>query len=250
MKPIIKWLIPVVVLVAAIVFLFFISGCSFWGILLFVSSMIISAFYLLSLWKKHSPICAKVVQTVLITILILTLIASAFTLIPILRGPTNTSSESKYLILLGAGVRGDTPSEILQDRINYAYAYLSAHPDVVCIASGGRGDGENLSEAQCIYNHLTTMGIDGRRIWLEDRATSTIENFRFSMALIEEKTGAVPESVSVLSNEFHLYRASRMASDCGLQAHFISAPTENRLIRSSYTAREIFALWKYLIIGG
>ena len=56
--------------------------------------------------------------------------------------------------------------------------------------------------------------------------------------------------MTVLSNEFHLYRASRMAKDCGLEANFIAAPTSKSLIRISYTIREIFALWKYLTIGG
>ena len=112
------------------------------------------------------------------------------------------------------------------------------------------GNDENISEAQCIYDHLTAMGIDGSRIWLEDQATSTIENFRYSVALIEEKTGSRPQSVTVLSNEFHLYRASLMARDCGLEADFVAAPTSSGLIRISYTLREIFALWKYLTIGG
>ena len=94
------------------------------------------------------------------------------------------------------------------------------------------------------------MGIDGSRIWMEDQATSTIENFRYSVALIEEKTGAIPETVTVLSNEFHLFRAGMMAEDCGLEADFIAAPTSKPLIRISYTIREIFALWKYLLVGG
>jgi uncharacterized SAM-binding protein YcdF (DUF218 family) len=127
---------------------------------------------------------------------------------------------------------------------------LTEHPEVICIATGGLGSDEQISEAQCIYDHLTAMGIDGDRIWMEDKATSTIENFRYSIALIEEKTGAVPESVTVLSNEFHLFRASVMANDCGLTADFVAAPTSKPFIRVSYTIREIFALWKYLTIGG
>ena len=131
-----------------------------------------------------------------------------------------------------------------------AAEYLKKNPDVICIASGGMGDDENISEAQCIYNCLTAMGIDGERIWMEDQATSTIETFRYSLALIQEKTGETPETVTVLSNEFHLYRASVMAKDCGLDADLIPAPTSNMLIRISYTIREVFALWKYLTIGG
>ncbi len=245
-----KWLIPAAFLVLGIVFYAFLSGCGFLGIVFWGIALIISGYFLLSHWEKQSQMPAKVVRTVVSVLIILVLAASAVTVVPILRGPKNTGADSPYLIVLGAGVRGDEPSEILADRIAYAAEYLTAHPDVICIATGGKGDEENISEAKCIYDHLTALGIDGSRIWMEDQATSTIENFRCSMALIEEKTGAMPASVTVLSNEFHLYRASRMAHDCGLTADFVAAPTAHPLIRISYTVREIFALWKYLLIGG
>ena len=250
MKQAIKWLIPAVLLVIGAVFYFFISGCDFLGIVFCGISLILVIYNLLSLWETRSRMAAKVVRSVLSLILTLVLVASMVTLVPILRGPTDLKSRSDYMILLGAGVKGSEPSEILQDRINQAAVYLQKNPDVICIASGGKGDDENISEAQCIYDRLTAMGIDGDRIWLEDRATSTIENFRFSIALIEEKTGTSPERVTVLSNEFHLFRASRMAKDCGLTADYVAAPTSNWLIRVSYTIREIFALWKYLLVGG
>ena len=153
-------------------------------------------------------------------------------------------------MVLGAKVNGTSPSLSLNDRIGAAYAYLKAHPDTVAVLSGGQGEGENITEAQCMFDHLTAMGIDESRLWMEDQATSTIENFRYSVALIEEKTGAIPETVTVLSNEFHLFRAGMMAEDCGLEADFIAAPTSKPLIRISYTIREIFALWKYLLVGG
>lgn len=250
MKQFAKWLIPAVLLVIGAVFYFFISGCDFLGLVFCGIALILVLYNLLSLWEKRSRMPAKVVRTVLSVILALVLLASIATLVPILRGPTDLKSRSDYVIVLGAGVKGSEPSEILQDRIDQAYAYLTKNPDVICIATGGKGDDENISEAQCIYDHLTAMGIDGNRIWLEDQATSTIENFRYSLALIEEKTGAAPERVTVLSNEFHLFRASRMARDCGLVADFVAAPTSNWLIRVSYTVREIFALWKYLLVGG
>lgn len=250
MKQFAKWLIPAVLLVIGAVFYFFISGCDFLGIVFCGIALILVLYNLLSLWEKRSRMPAKVVRTVLSVILALVLLASIATLVPILRGPTDLKSRSDYVIVLGAGVNGSEPSPILRDRIEQAAAYLKKNPDVICIATGGKGDDENISEAKCIYDHLTAMGIDGNRIWLEDQATSTIENFRYSLALIEEKAGAAPERVTVLSNEFHLFRASRMARDCGLVADFVAAPTSSGLIRVSYTVREIFALWKYLLVGG
>lgn len=237
-------------LLAAVYLLFFASGCDFLGLVVAVVIHIPMGFGLLDLWEKRNQRAAKMVRLSVRILLFLLVIALCVTLIPVLRGPTDVKMRSDYVIVLGAGVRGTEPSEILADRIEMAAQYMKRNPDVICIASGGKGSDENISEAQCIYEHLTAMGIDGNRIWLEDKATSTIENFRYSIALIEEKTGKSPTSVTVLSNEFHLYRASRMAKDCGLEADYVTAPTSDLLIRTSYTLREVFALWKYLIMGG
>jgi uncharacterized SAM-binding protein YcdF (DUF218 family) len=94
------------------------------------------------------------------------------------------------------------------------------------------------------------MGIEADRIWMEDQATSTVENFQYSIALLKEQTGGIPENVGVLSNEFHLFRASLMAKDQGLKPIFVAAPTSNLIVRINYTIREIFVLWNYLITGG
>ena len=248
LKKNLPWLVPAALALAGAVFYFAISGCSFLGIVFWGVAAVTAAYRLLALWKdRKTVVCIRRAVSIL---LVLLLIAALVTLVPILRGPAETNGSSNYLIVLGAGVRGTEPSEILQDRIAMAYTHLTNDPNAICIATGGKGSDENISEAQCIYDHLTAMGIDGSRIWMEDQATSTIENFRYSVALIEEKTGVIPETVTVLSNEFHLFRAGMMAEDCGLEADFIAAPTSKPLIRISYTIREIFALWKYLLVGG
>jgi uncharacterized SAM-binding protein YcdF (DUF218 family) len=248
LKQIIQWLMPLILLGVGVIFYFFVSGCSFLGIVSWGVAAIFATYNLLNLWKDRKPVLA--IRRAISVVLILVLVAALVTLAPILHGPAEVKGRSDYVIVLGCTVRDTEPSECLQDRIDMAYHYLSKNPEAVCIATGGMGDDDRISEAQCIYNHLTAMGIDGSRIWMEDRATSTIENFRYTIALIEEKTGITPDRVTVLSSEYHLFRASRMAEDCGLEASFIAAPTSKPLIRISYTIREIFALWKYLTIGG
>lgn len=245
----VRALIQLVFLLAGTGLCFFVSGCEFLGLVLLGIDLVIAVFDWLNIWEIWNPV-AKKIRVGFSILLILVLIASLVTLVPILRGPAEGEGRSDFCIVLGAGVKGTEPSQILQNRIDMAYAYLTENPDAICIATGGKGSDEQISEAKCIYNHLTAMGIDGDRIWLEEQATSTIENFRYSIALIREKTGAVPETVTVLSNEFHLFRASVMADDCGLQADFVAAPTSDPLVRVSYTVREIFALWKYLLVGG
>ncbi|MBE6975184.1 MAG: YdcF family protein [Ruminococcaceae bacterium] len=246
-----RWLMPVLFGLVGVLLYFFMEGHSFLGILAWAVAVLCLIDCLLHLWGRSSRYGVKVVRTVVSSLVILTVIAGVLTLPGILRGPEmGPEPDTGYLLVLGAGVYGSEPSPILHDRIQRAYTYLTDHPEVICIASGGKGDDENISEARCIFDRLTAMGIAPERIWMEDRATSTVENFRYALALVEEKTGTRPETIAVLSNEFHLYRASLMAADQGVEATFVSAPTGAPGIRVNYTLREIFALWNYLIFGG
>lgn len=157
-----------------------------------------------------------------------------------------TCAESDYLIVLGCRVEGTEPSVMLKDRINAAYEYLQEN-DAICIVSGGMGDDENITEAQCMFNALTAMGIDPDRIWMEDQATSTLENLQYSVALIQEKTGSQPELVDVLSSDFHLYRAQMFAREMDLDIIPVYADSTHDLRYYITFLREILLIWYYSI---
>lgn len=157
------------------------------------------------------------------------------------------SEPCDYVIVLGAGVNGTEPSLTLQNRIDKAFAYLTDNPDVICVVSGGQGDHEEISEAECMYRELTKMGIPSKRIWQEKQSTSTVENLKFSVALIEEKTGDCPKKIGIISNEFHITRAKLMARHQGLNPVGIPAETSWMTLKINYYLREIAALWKYMI---
>ena len=101
-----------------------------------------------------------------------------------------------------------------------------------------------------MFNELTARGIPARRLWLEDRSTSTWENLNFSLDLIEEKTGTRPETIGLVSSEYHLYRAGLFAPDCGVTAVGIPAKTSWLTIRINYFMREVGDIWHYLVLGG
>ena len=159
------------------------------------------------------------------------------------------SGEFDYLLVLGTTVNGTEPSPMLRDRINAAYAYLTAHEDVICVVSGGKGDENNLSEAQCMFNELTQMGIAPERIILENQAVSTVENFSLSLDLVEKETGTRPERIGVLSSEFHLLRANMFAKREGITAVTVPAKTTDPGTFWSYFLREIVLVWYYGILG-
>ena len=189
------------------------------------------------------------VLLILLVILCVILLAFTITGTVIMSAGRTGSGEFQYLLVLGTAVNGTEPSSMLSDRIQTAYEYLTAHPDVICVVSGYQsGDGE-ISEAQCMYNELTKLGIDPERIWMEDQASSTVENFEFSLALIEEKTGSRPETIGVLSSEFHLLRATMFAKEQKVSAVTIPAKTSDFGTFVSYFLREIVLVWYYATIG-
>ena len=154
-----------------------------------------------------------------------------------------------YIIVLGAGVNGSKPSLSLQERIQAAYAYLTAHPNTIAVLSGGQGSGEDITEAACMYGELTAMGIDGSRLLLEEKSSSTMENLTFTMELLQAQSGSRPARVGIVSSEYHLFRAGLFAKALGVESVGIPAKTTWVSLRLNYYLREVAAVWKYLVFG-
>ncbi len=149
------------------------------------------------------------------------------------------------VIVLGCQVRGTTPSLMLSYRIRAAADYLNENPSAVAILSGGRGAGESISEARCMYNGLVNRGVDPARLLLEEDSTNTRENLQNAKALMEREGLQGP--VAIVSNDFHIFRALKMAKDNGLEAEGLAACSDYWFSRPTYVLREALALVKYAV---
>lgn len=152
------------------------------------------------------------------------------------------------VIVLGAGVNGTTPSLALRTRIQAAEQYLKEHPDLPVVLSGGRGAGEEITEAEAMRRALTADGVAPERLLLEERSTDTEENFAYSKALLEEcgiDTGTA--AVAVVTNDFHLRRARLLAERRGLTVLGVPAELPWRWLSANYYIREAFGLTKLLL---
>lgn len=131
--------------------------------------------------------------------------------------------QADAIIVLGAAVHGDKVTWVLENRLNTAKTYLDEHPDALCIVSGGQGAGESVSEASAMKKYLVERGVEPDRVVLEDRATNTIENFRYSKDIIDRRIG--PDAcIGFVTTNFHCYRAGRVALAEGVDAVGIPAP--------------------------
>jgi uncharacterized SAM-binding protein YcdF (DUF218 family) len=226
-------------------------GYSFSALVLWGLAAVVCCYQLLKMMAKKFPKTAKLLRRTLTVCLCIGMVAALITGCFVFRGCLGDAEQDcDYVIVLGAGVNGTVPSLSLRERINGAYDYLVKHPDAVCVVSGGQGNNELISEAQCMFNELTRMGIGEDRIWMEDQSTSTRENLRFSLALIQERTGVKPARIGLVSSEYHLFRAGLMAGDEGVTALGIPARTSWISLRINYFLREIVAVWAYWVFGG
>lgn len=214
-------------------------------------ALVIACYCLIFTLKKKHPKAARVLRTMLTTGVILGMLVFITTGACILQEGSDIPEEDlPYIVVLGAQVRDSGPSASLQERIDAAYEYLTEHPETVAIVSGGQGDDEPITEAQCMYECLITMGIDPERIIKEEQATSTWGNLTYSLDIIEEKTGFRPDSIGVVSSEYHLFRTGLQAREFGLEIIGIPAKTGSFDRWLHYFVREIAGVWHYILLGG
>lgn len=157
-----------------------------------------------------------------------------------------SDGNSGTVIVLGCRVKGDVPSLMLSRRINAAYEYLEKNPGTICIASGGQGRDELISEAECIKNVLVKKGISADRIIMEDKSTSTDENIRFSIQKMEEN--GISGGAVIVTNEFHQLRAKMICQKYGLETSAVSAETSLYLL-PTYWVREWFGVVYQFFFG-
>ena len=170
--------------------------------------------------------------------------------IPIIKNArTDPEPERDYLIVLGAAVIGDRPSISLQRRLSSALDYLEAYPDSVAIVSGGQGPGENITEADCMYDWLVRRGVDESRVLREDKAASTMDNLRFSFDIIRQRGDEPDGNVAVISSSYHLYRAKSMSRLQGVEAVGVAARMGYPLSMLSSFIREAFGVTHLWVFG-
>lgn len=235
------WLIFVILLLVGAGLLFFAAtGHDYVAALL----VLIAALIVIYRFGGHG---LRVAVTVLLVIGI-----AAFIIIeiPIVReARTDAPDDCEYVIVLGAGLKGDVPTLSLRNRLDAALEWLEAHPDCVAVVSGGQGPGENMPEGEAMGIWLEARGIEPERIIVEDRSTSTMENLENSFALIREAGGEPDGNCAIITSEYHLCRAKLMARSLGVEAWGVAAHTSWPSLMLNYFIREAFAVTYYRIFG-
>lgn len=159
------------------------------------------------------------------------------------------ASNADYLLVLGAGLYGETPSAALQNRLIAAQEYLTEYPESRAVLCGGQGSQETIPEAVAMYRWLTAHGIAKERLILEDSSVNTLENIAHAKTILDNLAPSRQYRSAVLSNEFHLFRARKLMQKAGLEPYGVSAPTPYFGLRIIYGIREYFSIAGLLLSG-
>ena len=196
---------------------------------------------------RNRGILLKKLEKLAVVLFILWMI-SLITVVTILSlsSISDDNNASDCILLLGAGLHGEQPSLVLIERLNLALDCINSNKDLKVIVTGGKGKGEDITEAEAMKRYLVSHGVPEENIITEDKATSTMENMLFSAEIIKSRFGSDMKKVTIVTSDFHMFRAKLLARRIGLEPRGISAKTPFYIYPNVFS-REYFALIKSLI---
>lgn len=151
------------------------------------------------------------------------------------------SGDEEALVVLGAAVFGRQVSPSLAQRLEVAIDQHRRNPSALIVVTGGQGPQEDVAEADASRDYLLARGVPDAVIVVEDRSTSTEENFAFARLLLDQRLGD-GYRIAFVTNEYHVWRASRLAAAAGLDARHLHSSTRWYVWPSSYLRETAAAL--------
>ena len=148
------------------------------------------------------------------------------------------------LVVLGAAVHGSEVSPSLAQRLDVALDYHDRNPAALIVVTGGQGPQEDLPEAEAARAYLLQRGVARNVIVVEGRSSSTQENFAFARALLDDRLDP-GYRIAFVTNEYHVWRASRAAAAAGLDARHLHTLTRWYVWPSSYLREGVAAMWAW-----
>lgn len=154
---------------------------------------------------------------------------------------------SDCIIVLGCKVDKTVPSPFLKSRVDEGIRLYKAGYGKYIIVSGGQGQGEDITEAEAMKKIMVSKGIDQKVILIENKSTSTLTNLINSKKIMDAMNF---RNAVIVSNKFHLKRASMIAKEVGVKASYSGVyNSKYKLQEFSSFLREVLATYKFYLFN-
>lgn len=120
------------------------------------------------------------------------------------------------ILILGAGVWGENPSPILEERLNMGIELYKAGVAPKIIMSGDHGR-NNYDEVNSMKQYAINKGVPSEDIFMDHAGFSTYDSIYRARDIFKVK------KMIIVSQEYHLYRALFITKKLNINAYGVSA---------------------------
>ncbi len=138
------------------------------------------------------------------------------------------------IIVLGAGVWGENPSPMLEDRLLEGVNLYNNNVSSKIIMTGDHGSKE-YDEVNVMKKFAMDKGVPSGDIFMDHAGFSTYESLYRAKEIFEA------DKVVIVTQEYHLYRALHIANKLGIEAYGFAADPRQYAGATYREIREILA---------
>lgn len=138
------------------------------------------------------------------------------------------------IIVLGAGVWGENPSPMLQDRLDTAITLYKDGKSNKILMTGDHGRKE-YDEVNIMKKYAIDNDIPSEDIFMDHAGFSTYESIYRAKEIFKAK------KVVIVTQKYHLYRALFIANNLGIEAYGINSDPRMYVGQTKREIREMLA---------
>ena len=138
------------------------------------------------------------------------------------------------VLILGAGVRNGSPTPMLRDRLITGISLYESGAAPKIIMSGDHGR-EDYDEVNVMKSYAVENGVPDGDVFMDHAGFSTYDSIYRAKAVFEA------DSIIIVTQKYHLYRALYIAERLGVNAVGVSADLDDYSGQLKRDLREIAA---------
>lgn len=138
------------------------------------------------------------------------------------------------ILVLGAGIWGDRPSPMLEDRLLQAISLYENNVSAKIIMSGDHGKKE-YDEVNIMKDFAIEKGVPSENIFMDHAGFSSYESVYRAKEIFKAK------KIVIVTQKYHLYRSLYIANQLGIEAYGVGADPRKYAGQVYRELREILA---------
>ena len=138
------------------------------------------------------------------------------------------------IVILGAGIWGDKPSPMLQDRLDEGIKLYKEGIASKIIMSGDHGR-EEYDEVNIMKEYAIEQGVTSEDIFMDHAGFSTYESIYRAKEIFDA------DNIVIVTQEYHLYRALYIADKLNINAYGVNSDPRKYSGQTFRELREILA---------